>query len=524
MKLRLPNDITILDENNVCIPNKTCSVVLDTVISSDILSLRVTADRIPLCYIELKWTFTEKERRDSKSLKILGDAWERGYGDLEWKCITPDRIMPWYCVVSNGSDCKRDYSERFTECFGVKVQPSAFCHWKYSCDELTLTLDIRNGGKGVILGGRTLNVAEVVFAEYQEISSYESVCRFCSLMCTSAILPQAPVFGFNDWYFSYGNSNEKMILDSARMLTERSSEYHNIPYMVIDDGWQINFNDGPWHIVNNGFSDMSSIAKKISDMGAKPGIWIRPLQQKSENPDIPSSWRLSSNKEALDPSNPEVLEYISDCIKRIVSWGFKLIKYDFVTYDIFLKWGFECTDSLICGNCWHFQDTSLTTAEIIINLYRTIRQAATGAILIGCNAVSHLCAGLVELNRTGDDTSGKEWERTLKMGVNTLAFRSPQNKAFYVADADCVGITDSIPFYLNEKWLYALSVSGSPMFVSVSADTSENIKQTVHKALKRNSIQTDCLVPLDWMETKTPCRWLLNGEEITINWNTINMV
>ena len=518
MKLRLPNDINILSEDNVHISNKTNSVVLDTVISDNVLYLNVTAEHIPLCYVKLKWTFSENELRDCKSLKVLGDTWERGYGDLEWKNVVADRIMPWYCAVSNGSDSEREYSKRFTECFGVKVQPAAFCYWKYACNELTLTLDIRNGSQGVILGGRTLSIAQVIFAEYKGISAYESVCDFCSLMCTSAILPHSPVFGFNDWYFSYGNSDSKMILDSARMLTEHATEYHNAPYMVIDDGWQINFNDGPWHIVNSRFSDMELIAKEISDMGAKPGIWIRPLQQKAKNPDIPTSWRLSSNKDALDPSNPDVLKYIFDCIKRVVGWGFKLIKYDFVTYDIFLKWGFECTDSLTSGK-WHFQDTSLTTAEIIIGLYKTIRQAAGNTILIGCNSVSHLCAGLVELNRTGDDTSGKEWERTLKMGVNTLAFRSPQNKSFYIADADCVGITDSIPFSLNEKWLYALSVSGSPMFVSVSPNTSENIKQTIHKALKRNSVQADCFIPLDWMETKTPSRWLLNGDEIYIDWN-----
>ena len=26
---------------------------------------------------------------------ILGDAWERGYGDLEWRGWVPDRVMPW---------------------------------------------------------------------------------------------------------------------------------------------------------------------------------------------------------------------------------------------------------------------------------------------------------------------------------------------------------------------------------------------------------------------------------------------
>ena len=516
MKLRLPNNITILGENNQAIKDNR-DVIIENKIENETLSISITADTTPLCFIKFEWFLSNNEQHDFNSIKVLGDAWERGYGDLEWQRIDDDRCMPWYCIVSNGSDSIQNYDNRFTECFGVKVRPSAFCYWKYTSNVLTLVLDIRNGSKGVLLHGRTLSVAEVIFADYKAISAYSAVSNFCNILCTSAVLPKFPVFGFNDWYFSYGNSDKEMILNSTRMLTERCDEYANTPYMVIDDGWQINFNDGPWHLANPRFGDMSSVAKNIADMGVHPGIWIRPLQQKAESHDIPDSWRLSHNKEALDPSNSEVLKYISDCLTRIVGWGFKLIKYDFVTYDIFLKWGFECSDSLIYGD-WQFQDTSRTTAEIILGLYKTIRQAAGDTILIGCNTISHLCAGLVELNRTGDDTSGKEWERTLKMGVNTLAFRSTHNKAFYIADADCVGITDDIPFYLNEKWLYALSVSGSPMFVSMPVATSDAIKQTVHNALRINSIQTDSLIPLDWMETKTPSQWLLNGEQIQITW------
>jgi alpha-galactosidase len=27
---------------------------------------------------------------------FLGDNWERGYGDLQWRFLQPERIMPWY--------------------------------------------------------------------------------------------------------------------------------------------------------------------------------------------------------------------------------------------------------------------------------------------------------------------------------------------------------------------------------------------------------------------------------------------
>ena len=92
------------------------------------------------------------------------------------------------------------------------------------------------------------------------------------------------------------------------------------------------------------------------------------------------------------------------------------------------------------------------------------------ALVIGCNTVSHLSAGVFEICRIGDDTSGTEWARTRKMGVNTLAFRGAQHGAFYVADADCVGVTNAVPWAMNRQWLDLLSRSGTMLFVSLAPD------------------------------------------------------
>ena len=107
---------------------------------------------------------------------------------------------------------------------------------------------------------------------------------------------------------------------------------------------------------------------------------------------------------------------------------------------------------------------------MINDLYRTIRSAAGDALVIGCNTVSHLSAGVFEICRIGDDTSGTEWARTRKMGVNTLAFRGAQHGAFYVADPDCVGVTNAIPWSFNKQWLDLLARSGTMLFVSLAPD------------------------------------------------------
>ncbi len=89
---------------------------------------------------------------------------------------------------------------------------------------------------------------------------------------------------------------------------------------------------------------------------------------------------------------------------------------------------------------------------IFLHLYKAIREAAGEMCVIGCNTFSHLSAGLFELNRIGDDTSGNEWDRTRKMGVNTLAFRGVHHGTFYAADGDCVGLTNKIAWETNNGW------------------------------------------------------------------------
>lgn len=520
MQIRLPDVTLIYGEKQKLIYSSNVQETSTDVrvglhLENGALIPSVAAETEPLCYVVLKWFFQDHERRN-ESVHIMGDAWERGYGDLEWRGIAPERCMPWYCLVSNGSDADACRSGRHTEGFGVKVRPSSFALWQYDAGGVTLSLDIRCGGRGVILNGRTLNPAEIIFRDYYDRSAYASGKAFCREMCTDPILPKQPVYGFNNWYYAYGVSSAEEIKRDARRLVACSKGLQT-PYMVIDDGWQPNPCDGPWDRGNQNFPDMKLLAEQIEEIGAHPGIWIRPLVQQAKL-DLPPSWRMEQDPRFLDPSRADVLAYVKENFARLVDWGYRLIKFDFVTYDLFVKWGMECP-LFMADSGWSFYDRSKTSAEIILNLYRAIREASKDAVLIACNAIGHLCAGLVEINRTGDDTSGRDWKRTRKMGVNTLAFRSLHNGTFYAGDADCVGITKYVPWELNERWLYLLSQSGSPLFISWDpSEDSGRIHTSVCKALQINSIQKDELIPLDWMENNCPRVWSVNGETVEIDW------
>jgi len=502
-------------------------VKLDFDLTDGVLSVSVTADQTPLRWIMLRYNFTSEERR-AEPVKVLGDAFERGYGDLAWRGIEAGRVMPWYILVSNGTDSDPDLKGRYTEGFGVRVQPSSIVTWQYDGAGVTLWADVRCGGKGVILGGRQIEICQVVFGDYRDVSAFEAGKRFCSLMSPTPNLPDHKVYGSNNWYYAYGQSSHEEILGDTKIVVDQCKGLDNRPYMVIDDGWQINPCNGPWTVTNERFPDMKKLASEIKAMGARTGIWVRYLHDSEHQvAESKPEWRHPLDDSFFDPSHPEVIDYVIRITKQFREWGFDLIKHDFTVRDIFINYGYGMKDRMVMKDGWSFYDRSKTSAEITLNLYRVIQEAAgKDCVIIGCNTVSHLCAGLYGLNRIGDDTSGKEWRRTRKTGINTLAFRLMQNGSFYMADADCVGIMTRkltgeqlIPWEKNVQWLHLLSRSGSPLFVSCQPGALDEAQtETLRDAWAINSLQENDCRPLDWMDNDCPSRWLIDGEEFTYDW------
>lgn len=487
----------------------------------DTLRVMLTAEQTPVTYLRLRFNFTEVEKRTD--VRILGDDYERGYGTFRWEGIIPERIMPWYMLVSNGTDLEPDTVGRRTDGYGVMVRPGAICTWQYDSDGVTLWCDVRNGGCGVELGGRTLGVCEVVMAEYRDSSAFAAGQAFCKRMCPDPLVPDHKIYGSNNWYYAYGKSSHEEILADTDIVADLCRGNTNIPYMVIDDGWQKNSCDGPWDKGGEQFPDMAGLAAQMTAKGVRPGIWIRYLIDTArEVPGVTDDMRLSRNPDCFDPSHPATLAYVRACTRRIVDWGYRLIKHDYSTFDIFGNWGVHF-GAQMARDGWHFYDHSRTSAEIVTEFYRTIKdEAGPDCVIIGCNTISHLCAGLHELNRTGDDTSGFDWDRTRKMGVNTLAFRLIQNGTFYAADADCVGITGKIDWRRNREWLRVLSLSGSPLFISCKPGVLTDAQlDEVRTAYRINSIQNNTARPLDWMENENPELWEIDGERTHFQWYDI---
>lgn len=477
--------------------------------SAGVVTLK--APGTPVKKLHLHWAASF----DTNAL-FLGDAWERAYGDLEWKPIAQAGVMPWYFLVTAGTT---------TDGYGVMTGPAALCYWKVDANGIDLWADVRSGTVGVELGERTLTVCTIAARPGRAgENAFAAAHAFCQQMCPHPRSVRQPVYGFNDWYCAYGANTAAEFLKDAAFTASLSPTNENRPYMVIDDGWQSNRQGGkdignPWKNTNEKFgSTMPEVARAIKAMGARAGLWYRPLQAWS---DCPASWRMAGRRDTLDPSNPEVLKDIAENVERFRGWGYEMIKHDFSTFEIFGRWGREMGDELTSGN-WTFSDRSRTSAEIILNFYRTLRHAAGDEVLLnGCNTLSHLSAGIFDLARIGDDTSGTEWGRTRLMGVNCLAFRAAQNGAFYLVDADCAGLAkpNAVPWEKNRQWLDLLARSGTPLFVSWPQRLAGPEQVSALRAAFTEASRPQPLgEPLDWLKTRTPAQWKLDGKHALFRW------
>lgn len=481
-------------------------VVVESRVERDGAVLTLAA-LIPVSVVQVRWRVNA-----APGLRALGDAWERSYGDLGWRDIIPERVMAWYFATHDGAVCHG---------YGVKTDARALCFWQLDPEGVSLWLNVTNGGDGVELGDRRLTMATVVDHRGSAGEDAGAAVRgLCQRMCARGSRPMQRIYGANDWCYSYGRSTAESILRDTDFTVELSPKGGVRPFSVIDGGW------------SNGtaaWPDMGRLASGIKQRTARPGIWIRPLEAPKDAergmllPDARFGEKTGRARElAYDPTVPGAREKIGDKLREAAAWGYEMVKHDFTTYDLLGQWGFEMGPQPSLPG-WRLHDRSRTNAEVIADLYALIREAAGPAMLLdGCNTVGHLGQGIFDLQRTGDDTSGHQWERTRRMGVNTLAFRLPQNGSFFIVDADVVGITEAVPWEFNRQWLDVLARSGAATMVSAGPPArGQEQRAALREAFAIASTGGVGAKPMDWMETSTPERWSggKGGKERRYRWS-----
>jgi alpha-galactosidase len=444
----------------------------------------------PLAFVRLRY------RADvSPGSRVFGGDWERTYGKTGWVPAAQAGALPWYFLVNDGAA---------THAMGVKVQPNAFAAWKISGDCIELVLDCRAGSDGVELGNRRLKACTIVAREGRAGETpFAAAKAFCRMMCERPRRLDRPVYGYNDWYCAYGRNTAAGFLEDAKAVLSLADGLENRPFAVADDGWQ---DEGSWRGENSRWGmAMDRFAARLKAMDVRPGLWYRPLKHFRD-----------------DPTRRVVSETIAGDIAKFRAWGFELLKIDFITHDWNHRWNLRGETPVVEDNL-HWSDRSRTTAETVLGLYRTMREAAgDDVVIIGCNAIDHFAAGLFEVQRTGDDTSGCDWELTKLCGPNALGMRAHHHGTFYEQDGDCAGLSfaGAIDWAKNRQWIDLLSRSGGAFFVSWHrAFLDEQSKSALREAFARASKPRDAAVPLDWMAETSPRRWDCNGERLEYDWD-----
>lgn len=468
----------------------------------DRLPITIAATTARPTHVHLRWRASVHP-----ALLVLGDAWERSYGDLHWESLVPERVLPWYFLTADRESLHG---------YGVKTGAGAFCFWQIDPKGISLWLNVSNGGAGVALNNRELLAATVVTREGKRgEGAFDAARAFCRRMCDSP-RPAQTIYGSNDWYYAYGRNTAGQIVRDAELMASLAPAGPPRPFTVVDDGWKN----------KQAFPDMARLAAAIRSHEVRPGLWIRPLQADADAPAgllLPDG-RFGNHSQrkadlAFDPTIPEALERVLAKVREATGWGYELIKHDYSTYDLLGQWGFEMhAQPTLPG--WSFHDRSKTNAEIIRDLYQAIRQAAgERTLLIGCNTVGHLGAGIFDAQRTGDDVSGQLWERTRRMGVNTLAFRLPQHRAFFALDADCAPITTATPWSCTRQWLDLVARSGTVLLVSPQpAAMGPEQHEAVRAAFQMATNGAETIVT-DWQNNTTPDRWQFrSGGEKQYDW------
>lgn len=148
----------------------------------EMIDVQVTAQTTALNRIQIGWINPLPNHAN-----IMGDDFERAYGDLAFAKTDFERLFHWYFCASRNEN---------SHCYGVKTRPNALCAWTVCEQSIDLWLDIRNGSQSLALNGRTLQTCTVVIKDYQT-SSYDAVSDFCQQLASQKNVFDEPVIGLS---------------------------------------------------------------------------------------------------------------------------------------------------------------------------------------------------------------------------------------------------------------------------------------------------------------------------------------
>lgn len=215
-----------------------------------------------------------------------------------------------------------------------------------------------------------------------------------------------PARGWCSWYAFGMDINEEGIISQAKWLKDNNLEEFN--YILIDGGWEIHWGD--WKASRHKFpGGLEDTARKIRELGFKPGIWIAPFlvspnsEMFRQHPDwlvqndgkfvegikfSPLDKYFPYKRYIIDVRTKEAVDYVEKTIKWLVKdCGFELLKLDFL-YGIYFN--------------PHVENDELD--EFLQEFLLKIKKEYPHVYTIGCGCPLVPAIGAVDSMRIGFDT------------------------------------------------------------------------------------------------------------------------
>ena len=151
-----------------------------------------------------------------------------------------------------------------------------------------------------------------------------------------------PVSGWESWYY-YGllDVSAENVLANARIMRERYGDRPGFDLVQIDDGWQRTY--GGWWPNERFPSDMGEITAALRDVGCRPGLWLAPFMVQPGAPGLGTDhveWAIGDgegvplldrhDRWGVDATHPDALAWLHDLGAQVKSWGFDMVKLDFL--------------------------------------------------------------------------------------------------------------------------------------------------------------------------------------------------
>ncbi len=367
---------------------------------------------------------------------------------------------------------------------------------------------------------------------------------------------QDALVGYCTWYSEKhgGACDENSMKELTKALVEDFGDF-GLQYVQIDDKWQLGASkNGP----NKDFtahnpkgpypSGMASTSQFLNANSLVAGLWFMPFSGNFDDPywadkqdlfvrsaiDYPEEGEkntrryssINQKKDApyetfwggtsLDMSNPKAREYTRSLVDRITQdWNYKYIKID----GMWVGAGIEqlyVNDEYLEDDMGKqiFFDQTRTNVENFRAGLQTVRDAAKGTFILGCNVSQNMRVlassyGLVDAMRVGPD-NGASWD-----GVCAGPWRGT-NRYFYNGrvwwnDPDPVYARKSIPIERARVSATWASISGQLFALSDWVPDYDEARIDLVRKTIPNHLKTN-VRPVDLFDADLARVWLLTDD------------